>query len=49
MKYWKEKAEGLEKENYKMKVRLSMKKGGASSEDDAVEAGAKPASVEKKD
>ncbi len=31
LKYWKEKADALEKENYKMKVLLNMQKSGADS------------------
>jgi hypothetical protein len=33
-KYWKEKAEGLEKENYKLKVRLNIAKGKPPAEDE---------------
>ncbi len=33
LKYWKEKAEALEKENYKMKVLLNLPKSGSTSTD----------------
>ncbi len=33
VKYWKEKAEGLEKENYKLKVRLNVSKGEDPDQD----------------
>ena len=33
LKYWKEKADGLEKENYKMKVLLNIQKPGSASTD----------------
>jgi hypothetical protein len=36
-RYWKEKAEGLEKENYKLKVRLKMASGKKLDDEDAAE------------
>lgn len=37
VKYWKEKAENLEKDNYKMKVRMSMGKKGKGARDSDAE------------
>lgn len=44
VKYWKERSENLEKENYKLKIKLNMAKGKGVDDDD----NAKPLSTDKK-